>query len=134
MMAWIYFAVVQLVALIATLVGWVILIPLSATRCWIMRESRYFPGRQIEVWRGGWLTWIWGNEEDSVIGNAEHRARFKDDRLGAYFWSAWRNSANNLRFIFRWQGGPFWRREFGKWYVQAGWYPNGYPVISAGRI
>lgn len=132
---WLWFAVVQLIALLATVIGWILLAPPAALQCWKTRESMYFPTKQIPVWRGGWLTWIWGNEEDGVIGNAAHQMRYrKNPRLGAYLWSAWRNSANNLRFVFRWQGGPFCRREFRGWYVQAGWYPNGFPVLSAGRI
>jgi hypothetical protein len=134
--AWAWFAMVQLIALLVTVLGWVLLIPFAALRLWTMRESRYFPGRQIAVWRGGWLMWPFGNEEDGVTGAEFYRARFKDDRLCAYLWSAWRNSANNLRFVFRWQGGPFWRWENAKhtFYVQCGFYPNGYPVLSAGRM
>ncbi len=129
---WAWFVAVQFIALIFTIVGWVLLIPFAALRLWRLQASPYFPGRSVEAWRGGALMFPWGNFEDGVIGNAAHRARFKDDRLGAYYWSAWRNSANNLRFVFRWQGGPFWRRELGRWYVQAGWYQNGFPVLSAG--
>ena len=133
MRGWFYFAFVQLVSAALTIIGWVLLLPLSIGRCWHIRASIEFQGRQVEVWRGGWLTWIWGNEEDGVIGNAIQRARFKDERLCAYYWSAIRNPTNNLRFVFRWVGGPFCRREWRSWYVQAGWNTSGYPVLSAGR-
>lgn len=135
-LGWIWFAFVQLVAVVAMVVGWVLLIPFAALRLWTIKPSPYFPGEMVEAWRGGWLMFPWGNLEDGVIGNAAHRRRFKDDRVGAYLWSAWRNSANNLRFVFRWQGGPFWRWENAKhtFYIQAGWYPNGAPVLSAGSM
>lgn len=132
--AWLLFSIIQMIAFVVMLFGILLLLPLCALRYWTIRESRYFPGRTIAVWRGGWLTWIWGNEEDGVIGADFFRARFKDERLSAYLWSAWRNPANNLRFIFQWKGGPFWRRERSGWYVQAGWNSSGYPVLSGGRM
>lgn len=141
-LSWLGFALVQLIALAAFLIGVMLLIPLAATHCWTARESRYFAGRQVTVWRGGWLTWIWGNEEDGVTGEAStqraayYAARYPSIGLRAYIWSAWRNSANNLRFVFTWKGGPFWRWENARhtFYVQAGWYPNGYPVLSVGSM
>lgn len=133
-LGWIWFALVQLIELVFLLAGLVLLAPLAATRCWITRESKYFPGRQVTAWRGGWFTWAWCNDEDGVTGADFYRARFRDDRLCAYCWSALRNPANNLRFVFKWIGGPFYRWENGKFYAQAGWYPNGFPVLSAGRM
>lgn len=136
LLPWAYFVLTQLVSAALMVIGWVILLPLAAFRCWTVRESLKFPGRQIAVWRGGVATWLWGNEEDGVIGNAAHQAAFPDDRIGAYLWSAWRNPVNNLRFVVKWIGGPFYRWENATktWYFQCGWYPNGYPVFSAGRI
>ena len=29
--------------------------------------SMYYP-RSVLKWRGGWLTWLWGNEEDGIDG------------------------------------------------------------------
>jgi len=142
-LGWIWFAIVQLVALAFTVVGWLLLIPFAWSRAWVVRRSRVadFDGRQVTAWRGGWLTWPWGNEEDGVTGADFYRERFKDERRCAYLWSAWRNPANNLRFVFRWRGGPFKRWEW-TWtlrgashplYFQLGWYPNGYPVLSGGK-
>lgn len=132
-MAWLWFLVVQLINAVFLAVGIVVLIPLAATGAWVTRPSRFFPGRAVTAWKGGWLTWCWGNEEDGVTGAEFYRERFKSDRLCAYCWSALRNPANNLRFIFKWIGGPFVRKEFGNFYIQAGWYPNGFPVMSAGH-
>lgn len=133
-LGWLYFAAVQIVALVATVIGWVLLIPLAITRCWVLKNSKEYPDRVLPQWRGGWLTFIWGNLEDGVIGSPHYRERIPNEILSAYLWSAWRNSANNLRFVFRWIGGPFYRYEFKQWYFQCGWYSNGFPVLSAGRI
>jgi hypothetical protein len=134
--AWAWFAIIQLSALLVTILGWVLLIPFAALRLWTVQDSPYFPGRKVEVWRGGLLMFPWGNLEDGVIGAEFYRARYKDDRLCAYLWSAWRNSANNLRFLFRWLGGPFWRWENSKhtFYIQIGWNTSGFPVLSAGSM
>lgn len=133
---WVSFAGVQLAAAAAFPIGVVLLFPFAGLSAWTTRESRYILGRTITVWRGGWLTWIWGNEEDGVTGAPFYQAQFKDIRVCAYLWSAWRNSANNLRFVFKWVGGPFYRWENAThtFYVQAGWYPNGFPVLSAGAM
>lgn len=93
-------------ALALDVIGLVILLPLSATHAWKSRQSKVY-GREFRkptmlmAWRGGWLTWLWGNEEDGVTGpiwwglqNAG-----KPLWLVAYRWSALRNASNNMRFI-----------------------------------
>lgn len=71
------------------------------------RKSRYFP-YPIDVWPGGWLTWIWGNEEDGISGPGWWKTRTNTDlapgrSLAAMWadfrWSALRNPSNNIRFI-----------------------------------
>ncbi|MDB6085200.1 MAG: hypothetical protein JWN43_3081 [Gammaproteobacteria bacterium] len=141
-LGWLWFVIVQLIELVALILGLIVLLVLAATKCWYIRESRYFPGRQITVWRGGYLSWPWGNEEDGVTGEAStqraatYAARYPNIRIRAFMWSALRNPANNLRFVFRWRGGPFYRWENAShtFYFQAGWYANGYPVLSAGGM
>jgi hypothetical protein len=124
-LGWLYFVFVQGAAFSTFLIGTVLLVPFAACRLWT--------DAPIPQWRGGWLTYIWGNLEDGVIGAPFYRARFKDDRWCSYCWSAWRNNANNLRYIFRWHGGPFVRKQWGKWTFQAGWFQdNGFPVLSGG--
>jgi hypothetical protein len=135
MSGWLKFALIQLIALVVMVVGWFLLLPLAWFRAWTPRYSLHYPERIVDVWRGGQLTWIWGNEEDGVTGAAFYRAQFKDARVCAYLWSAWRNSANNLRWVFADKGGPFYRIERWGWYFQAGFRPDtGWPVLSAGRI
>ncbi len=137
-LGWVWFVIVQLIAFAFFLVGIVVLLPLAFARAWVDRPSRYFPNRTVTAWVGGWLTFPWGNEEDGVTGADFYQKRFKPSHLWlcAYLWSAWRNSANNLRFVFRWVGGPFFRWENTQrtFYMQAGFYPNGFPVLSAGRM
>lgn len=157
------FIVVQLVSMLAMIIGWILLIVPCAMRAWVEVEQIYqadwqvlqgLPKKKIKIWAWRWLNAIWGNDEDGVVsglrGNVEYNPN--GSRFKAYLWCAWRNSANNLRFVFRWVGGPFYRIEWQQpwpsfhkawkfvtfdkvpWYFQAGWYPNGFPVISAGAI
>lgn len=138
---WLYFAFVQLVALIAMIIGWFLLIVPCALRAWTPVEEIYEPDWAVElglpkstirIWSWGWLNYIWGNDEDGVSGTNKFNPT--DSKWRAYVWSAWRNSANNLRFVFRNFNGPFYRKEVKGWYFQCGWYPNGFPVLSAGRV
>jgi len=113
------------VALVLQLVGLVILVPLCLTRAWVHRDSRVYAADgtprslypmalpyNVAAWRGGWLTWLWGNEEDGVYGPLwwQHRTGTYLSPSGgwrhklrvawsAYRWSALRNPANNMRFI-----------------------------------
>ena len=145
-MGWLYFIVVQVVALIATVIGWFLLIIPCLLKAWVPVEQLYqpdwaycagLPKKTIQIWRWAWLNRIWGNNEDGVVSGLSGNVEYNPDatRLGAYMWSAWRNSANNLRFVFRWVGGPYyrWQNSAKTWYFQCGWYPNGFPVISGGK-
>ena len=140
MKGWLYFTFVQVVALIAMVVGWFLLIIPCALGAWEPELQIYQPDwaategsrKMINIWSWDWLNNVWGNDEDGVTGIPAYNKT--ESRFKAYLWSAWRNSTNNLRFVFRNFNGPFYRKEIGNWYFQAGWYPNGFPVLSAGRI
>lgn len=127
------FWALQTVSLAATIVGWFLLLPLSAFKLWHTAPSLHFP-RSVTVWNGGYLTWIWGNEEDGVLPDARNNyMTWAPDWLRAYVWSAWRNSANNLRFVCTHVGGPWLQVRRWGWYFQAGFRPDtGWPVLSAG--
>lgn len=48
-----------------------------------------------------WL-WLWGNDQDGLCADWYHTDHMNRPWwLNAYIWSAWRNPANNLRFV-RW--------------------------------
>lgn len=96
------------------LIGLVILLPLSLAGAWDWRYSNVYPrgwrkDMPIAKWRGGWLTWLWGNEEDGVTGSWawQEKAYVNDNPASvawrakwlAYRWSALRNPSNNVRFI-----------------------------------
>jgi hypothetical protein len=143
-MKWIYFAFVQLICLIAMVAGWLILIPFCLGEAWIPADSIEV-GRKVDRWSFGPLNYIYGNPEDGVSGrcalvwNSDGAARmpFMPNAWSpwrAYVWSGWRNSADNLKYVFAWKGGPFVRRVWRGWFLQFGWNSSGYPVISAGRI
>ena len=90
------------VSLSLWMIGVPLVFALSRARAWRAVRSRvYADQRQILAWRGGWLTWIWGNEEDGVCGAEWYRALHADwnDRRQALMWSAFRNPTNNLRFV-----------------------------------
>lgn len=124
------------------LVGLLVIPVLAWRSAWITRPSKIsnFKADAIKVWVGGWLTWIWGNEEDGVTGAEWYRELHKDwtEIKQAIFWSAFRNPTNNFRFVphlnpvidpvkirsitwesgdFTWQGvysGFRWFPKFGK--------------------
>ena len=139
---WAWFAVVQLISLVATVLGWVLLVPFCLSHAWKLGPKSIKDERIIDVWSWASLNLVYGNPEDGVSGmfalvqgNQEYMPSSKVPAWWrAYCWSALRNSCDNLKYVFAWKGGPFWRREFGRFYVQAGWYPNGLPVLSAGSI
>lgn len=141
--AWTWFAVVQLICLVATLVGWVLLIPFCLARAWVTDVTSNKDGRPIDRWRWKPLNLIYGNPEDGVSGqtaliwvNGSLSFYMRDAWAPwrAYLWSAWRNSADNLKYAFQWSGGPFRRWQSRTLYVQLGWNTSGLPVISAGRL
>ena len=121
-MKWLWFIVVQLIAFALMVIGWVLLVPLCAFRVWTLVNGKYhFPV----------VFAPWDNREDGVMPLWYNPQR---TRWRAYLWAAWRNSVNNLRYVFMWKGGPFYQWRGGGYYFQAGWRPdNGWPVLSAGK-
>lgn len=107
----------SLVALVLDIIGLVIMLPLAGFRLWRVRGSKVYRApmvRKVTAWRGGWLTWLWGNEEDGVTGPTWWEQRtgvylWPEDvpkwrqclkmAWSAYRWSALRNPSNNMRFI-----------------------------------
>ncbi len=144
---WFNFLIVQLIARSMMIIGWVLLIVPCVMKAWEPVEQIYqpkwakdddLPKKTIYVWRWQWLNKVWGNDEDGVVSGLRNFKEYNPNatRWKAYLWSAWRNSANNLRFIFRFELGPFyqWQNKAKTWYFHFGWYSNGFPVISAGRM
>jgi hypothetical protein len=142
--AWFWFAVVQLISLVATILGWLLLIPFCLARAWRPVSSTVDPKRTIDEWSWRPLNWVYGNLEDgpsgvyALVWNATGAARvpYMPNAWApwrAYIWSGWRNSADGLKRLFRWTGGPFKRWEWRGLYAQAGWNSSGFPVMSAGR-
>lgn len=131
-LGWVVFAGVQLVMLAARVVGIFVLPWPCLLHAWRPAASRYGPPRQVDEWSWGWLNpwagnWedgvtgqlakIWGSgaEEGTLVGylpagrwSARSRVvRWLHDSWRAYLWSAWRNSADNLKYFFAWEQGPF---------------------------
>lgn len=73
---------------------------LSRAEAWHTRDSKFYPSRPIPVWNPSWA-WIWGNEEDGVIGAPFWVERNAGRSLSsiAFRWSGIRNNVNNLRYV-----------------------------------
>jgi hypothetical protein len=100
---WLYWSVWQLLSLLVSAVGVVILLPLAYFQLWETRpgKSVMFGTAPVVAWRGGWLTLLWSNEEDGVTGADWYRKIHANRKpwLNAYLWSAWRNAANGMRWL-----------------------------------
>jgi hypothetical protein len=122
MLGWLWFAVVQTVTVVFNLLGLVLLIPFCLELAWEPCPSRFNSDHLIDRWRFGPLNWVYSNPEDGVSG--EHSlvhagpngtgARVPympgaNPAWRAYCWSALRNSADNLKYVFAWSKGPFKR-------------------------
>lgn len=146
MKGWLRFAGVQLVMLIAAVLGVFLLIPFCLAQAWVADEKSIKDGRVIDRWKWRLLNLVYGNPEDGPSGlyakvwlNGTTEGPYMPNAnpmWRAYVWSAWRNSCNNLKYVFAWKGGPFFHWENAKhtFYFQAGFYASGAPVLSAGRI
>lgn len=140
--AWVWFVLVQVICLVATVLGWIVLIPFCLARAWIVDTISIKDGRPIDRWRWVLLNSIYGNPEDGVSGQTALiwvNGSLSHYRLNAwapwraYLWSAWRNSADGLKYVFKWKRGPLVEFElFGRQH-KLGWqFENGVkvPVIS----
>lgn len=140
-LGWGWFVIAQLISLVATILGFFVLIPFCLTRDWWEdpEAKSIKDGRFIDVWRWPPLNWIYGNPEDGVSGlhaliwDNGKLVPYKSDAQypwgviwRAYCWSAWRNSCNNLKYVFAWKNGPS-ATIFGR---TIGWkMENGYNVM-----
>lgn len=146
MNGWARFALVQLIMLAATVIGWFVLIPFCLAQAWEPVISTLDPKRAIDKWKWEPLNLVAGNREDGVSGaraliwNHTGTARVPympnaHPAWRAYLWSGWRNSCDNLKYVFAMPGGPFIRKQWRGWYAKAGFQPDsGYPVLSVGRV
>ena len=141
-LGWVLFVLCQLAMLAAQLVGLVLLIPFCLAQAWTpaVYPSVKLGHGPVDRWSWGPLNYIYGNPEDGVSGQQAvliGGAPFAPGVWGpwrAYRWSAWRNSSDNLKYVFQWQGGPFFKWNNGKYHFQAGWNEKGLPGLSGGRM
>lgn len=151
-MIWLKFIGIQLVMLLATIVGWVLLLPFCVFKRWT--TTQWLDGffiystslkdkRTIDHWNSILMNAVYGNPEDGVSGqyaliwNAGGTALgpYAPTRwvwLNAYLWSAWRNSCDNLKYVFHDPDGPLVTfKLFGRT-MKFGWQPeNGFNVPVA---
>lgn len=149
--AWIWFAIVQLVCAVAWGVGLFLLIPFCLLHAWTKPDRKSIKDdRQIDRWY--LINFVAGNPEDGASGQqalingdqpympstlTNPALKWLYDAWRAYRWSALRNSADGLKYLFAWKAGPYkeWTYTlFGKQRTaKVGWQlENGFnvPVIS----
>lgn len=138
--AWVWFWTVQLIMLVAMIIGWFVLIPFCLAHAWKDDAAiSVKDGRKISVWKWGLLNRIAGNKEDGASGK---EALVNGNRpympnawapWRAYLWSGWRNSVDNLKYEFADPKGPLleWKL-FGRPQKIGYQMENGFnvPVIS----
>lgn len=138
-LGWVWWGIVQLIMLAATLLGFVLLVPFCLLQFWIVEDrSIKDDTRPIDVWKWTWLNRVYGNPEDGVSGQtaliwgsgaqAGQLVHYMPNAWApwrAYCWSAWRNSCDALKYRFAWKNGP--RAQIGN--RKIGWWTeNGFNV------
>jgi hypothetical protein len=141
---WVRFIAAQFFQLEAMVVGWFLLIPLCVAQAWEMSSvpSIKDGSRPIDRWSWRWVGVLYDNPEDGVSG-AQALVWLNGQQVPympkawapwrAYCWSAWRNSADNLKYVFAWDAGPFRQWTLFGRPQHAGWQiENGFrvPVLS----
>ena len=85
-----------LIKLPLIIIGWLVIPSCAVLRVYDWRKSRV-NDKTILAWSPSWM-WIWGNEEDGIL-NGEQFDDMGNEILQIIYWSAWRNPANNLRYV-----------------------------------
>lgn len=102
-LGWVYWFIYQILGIALLFAGIIPIYIMARLHLWYERDSKFwmFPNNKVTAWRGGWLTFIWGNEEDGVTGaqwfldqNAD-RPAWKN----ALIWAGVRNYADNMRLL-----------------------------------
>jgi hypothetical protein len=143
-MIWVWFTLVQLIQLVATILGWFFLLPFCILKAWKLNAVSIKDSRPIDSWTWSLLNTVYGNPEDGVSGSqavvytngipGPYGASIRSAAYRAYLWSALRNSCDNLKYLFSYSKGPLkvillW----GGWGIKLGWQmENGFnvPVLS----
>jgi len=126
----------------AALAGIVALAPFCYLHAWTLStlDGSNKDGRPIDHWNTSWLRVIYDNPEDGVSGqqaliwNSTGTALMPylpkaSTAWRAYRWSAIRNSADGLKYLFAWKEGPLKTFTlFGRTH-KIGWQ-GGLPVFS----
>jgi hypothetical protein len=154
---WVWYSWVQFVMFIATGIGWFLLIPFCLAHAWYVdttakrsvdqwswRALNYVYSNREDGVSGAYAK-VWLNSTTQGpyippgwcgVGYATLPAtRLNKAKIWlwvawrAYCWSGWRNSCDNLKYVFAWSDGPY--KDFtvlGKTY-RFGWNSSGLPVF-----
>ncbi|HKS75842.1 MAG TPA: hypothetical protein VJQ82_21700 [Terriglobales bacterium] len=150
-LAWVWFSVAQLLMLVLSVAGWVILILPCLLQAWepsptpSIATTPWLPSnRPIDRWKCIWLNSVYGNPEDGVSGQAAivwgsgaqagTLVPFMPNAWApwrAWVWSAWRNSTDQLKYTLALglHGPTFAVNVLGKT-LRGGWgVENNLPVL-----
>lgn len=151
-MIWLKYAAIQGVQLLAAILGVFILLPFCVAKAWNSNGvCLYYKGipivfpvrsikdsREIDQWSWAPLDFVYENPEDGVSG--QHALVWTNGVLGpympnapawwrAYCWSAFRNSCDNLKYVFADPKGPLVTFQLFGRPCKVGWQmENGYNV------
>lgn len=83
--------------LVVILLGWLVIPPMALFHKYTTQtETSIINGRTILNFKYKWM-FPWNNNEDGVLAGEELIGY--PDTIRIIYWTAWRNPANNLRFI-----------------------------------
>lgn len=117
---WIAYIGIQLVNILARVVGWFVLPRLCNAQAWHDVPSTLEPGRTIDAWNSPIVEAVYGNKEDggsgkhaliwyTPPGGAPVEVPYMPDASPSWRARCWqeRNSAANLKYVFAREDGPF---------------------------
>jgi hypothetical protein len=116
-LGWVWYVTVQSIMFVAMVVGWLFLWIPCVLHAWKRAAAVSIKdGRAIDLWSWFPLNYVYGNPEDGVsgaqalIGDATGQlVPYLPNATAwrrAYLWSGWRNSCDNLKYVFQWANGP----------------------------
>lgn len=129
---WLWYIEVQLIMAVFMIIGWFLLLPFCLAHAWFPSAwGSINDGRTIDQWKLPLIGFFYDNLEDGVSGQqalvwnkaGTVRSPYMPHApvwWRAYCWSAWRNSCDNLKYVFAWEHGPQ-ATIFGH---KLGWWPE----------
>lgn len=93
--SWILFEI--LIDIPLMLLGWILIPIMAGLKRYEVRQSQVNTN-MIFAWKDSFM-WVWGNEEDGILGGAEYFDPDISEWRHIVLWCANRNPTNNLRYV-----------------------------------